>query len=47
MQRAASKVYGFDEDHGTILESPAVIQELNRIFDKTEVDQSRRKSRMR
>ncbi|MGD9324767.1 MAG: hypothetical protein PVG26_12135 [Desulfobacterales bacterium] len=34
MQSAASKVYGFDEDHGTILMSPALIQELNRIFDK-------------
>ncbi len=36
MQRAAAKIYGFDEDHGTILKSPAVIQELNRIFDKAE-----------
>ena len=36
MQRAASKVYGFDEDHGTILKSPAVIQELKRIFDEAE-----------
>ena len=36
MQRAASKVYGFDEDHGTILKSPALIQELNRIFDEAE-----------
>ncbi|MGD8298046.1 MAG: hypothetical protein PVH37_26565 [Desulfobacterales bacterium] len=34
MQSAASKVYGFDEDYGIILKSPALIQELNRIFDK-------------
>ena len=47
MQRAASKVYGFDEDHGTILKSPAVIQELNRIFDKAEVGQAGHKSRRR
>jgi hypothetical protein len=47
MQRAASKVYGFDEDHGTILKSPAVIQVLNRIFDKAEVGEARRKSRWR
>ncbi len=47
MQRAASEVYGFDEDHGTILKSPAVIQELNRIFDKAEVVQAGHKSRRR
>jgi hypothetical protein len=32
----SSKIYGFDEDRGTILKSPAVIQELNRIFDEAE-----------
>ena len=33
MQKAALKVFGFNEDHGSILDSPAVIQKLNLLFD--------------
>jgi hypothetical protein len=47
MQRAASEVYGFDEDHGTILRSPTVIQELNRIFNQAAVEPAAHKSRGR
>ena len=35
IQEAAAKVYGFDEDHSSILESPAVIQRLNELLAKT------------
>lgn len=33
MQGAASHIWGFDEDHTSILKSPAVMQKLNQLFD--------------
>jgi hypothetical protein len=35
MQSAASHVWGFDEDHTSILKSPAVMRKLNQLLTET------------